>query len=59
MVVVLFGNPVLGYKAFGPFDTIEAADKWGEDVGEGGDIPMVVHSPDIVGEVLQNWQDYD
>ncbi len=44
--VVAFGNPISGFKLHGPFPTHEAADKWAEDCGEGGEWVMPINGPD-------------
>jgi hypothetical protein len=44
-MIAVWGNPIQGYKAFGPFENIEAAHQFGEDMGEGGEWYMTVHAP--------------
>lgn len=44
--VVVYGNPLEGFKLHGPFPSREAADQFGEDCGEGGEWVMPLHEPD-------------
>jgi hypothetical protein len=42
-VAILFGSPLDGFKAHGPFPTEEAANVWAEEMGEGGEWPITIH----------------
>lgn len=42
-VAILFGSPLDGFKAHGPFPSEEAANVWAEEMGEGGEWPITIH----------------
>jgi hypothetical protein len=45
---ILYGSPLDGFKAHGPFPSVDAANVWAEEMGEGGEWPIEIHpiSPD-------------
>lgn len=46
MYVVLIGNPVSGFNAFGPFASKEAADDWASAVEDHADEAVTIMSVD-------------